>query len=162
LDHDFFTPLTLDGDHLCDVRITAALNGPGKIDSPWGGMMVDYIEKGEFEGPELSGRVLPGGGDWPAVSNDGQHSMQIDARAVWETHDGAKLFVRYEGFLVLPEAASRGPIDITAVQPSDYYFRTTPVFRTGDDRYRWLNKIVCVGVGRFAPQGLGYRIYRIR
>jgi hypothetical protein len=161
MDERFFSPLQLQGEHLCDVRITAAPAGPGKIESPWGAMLVDYIAEGEFDGPRLSGRVLPGGGDWPAVSNDGAHSMQIDARAVWQTRDGAKLYVRYEGFLVLPEAAADGPMDITQVDPSEYYFRTTPIFRTGDPRYLWLNKVVCVGVGRFAPGGLGYRIHRI-
>jgi len=162
MDRDFFAPLELRGEHVCDVRITAEQGGPGKIESPWGAMMVDYISEGEFEGPRMRGRVLPGGGDWPAVSVDGKHSMQIDARAVWETHDGAKVYVRYEGFLVLPEVGGQGFVDITKVDPSDYYFRTTPIFRTGDERYEWLNKLVCVGIGRFAPSGLGYRIFGIQ
>jgi hypothetical protein len=162
MDEDFFSPLELRGDHLCDVLIGAKGGGPGKIESPWGAVMIDYISNGEFDGPKMKGRVLPGGGDWPAVSNDGAHSMQINARAAWETEDGAKLYVRYEGFLVLPRQAGKGFVDITTVDPSDYYFRTTPIFRTGDERYLWLNKIVCVGIGRFAPGGLGYRIFQVR
>lgn len=161
MDDDFFAPLELRGRHLCDVRVTARADGPGKIESPWGARMVDYIAEGEFEGPKLKGHVLAGGGDWPAVSNDGKHSMQIDARAVWQTDDGAKIFVRYEGFVIFPEQRGGGLIDITALDPSEYYLRTTPIFRTGDERYLWLNKAVCVGVGRFAPAGLGYRIYEI-
>jgi len=161
MDEAFFEPLALQGRHVCDVRVTARTDGPGRIGSPWGATMVDYIAEGEFEGPGFSGRVLPGGGDWPAISHDGRHSMKIDARAVWQTHDGAKVYVRYEGYVVLPEAAFEGPIDITAVDPSEYYLRTTPIFRTDDERYLWLNKVVCVGVGRFAPQGLGYRVYAI-
>jgi hypothetical protein len=33
------------------------------------------------------------------------------------------------------------------VDPGEYYFRTAPVFETGDARYGWLNNIVAVGVG---------------
>jgi hypothetical protein len=161
MDEQFFAPLELRGEHLCDVSIQAEQGGPGKIESPWGAMMVDYISEGEFAGPRINGQVLPGGGDWPKVSNDGRHSMQIDARAVWQTDDGAKLYVRYEGFLVLPDMAGKGLLDITKVDPAEYYFRTTPIFRTGDERYLWLNESVCVGIGRFSPGGLGYRIFRI-
>ena len=159
---DFFAPLALVGEPICDVRVTARTDGPGKIESPWGAKMIDYIESGTFEGPKLRGRVLPGGGDWPSVSIDGRHSLQIDARAAWETDDGARIYVRYEGYFVLPEAARQGNVDITALDPSEYYLRTTPIFRTGDPRYAWLNETVCVGIGRFAPRGLGYRIYAIR
>ena len=162
MDFEFFAPLELRSRHLCDVRVSARTDGPGKIESPWGATMIDYIEEGEFEGPRLKGKVLPGGGDWPSVSNDDKHSMQINARAVWETDDGAKLYLRYEGFLVFPDVVGKGGfVDITKVDPSDYYFRTTPIIRTGDERYAWLNKVVCVGIGRFAPGGLGYRIYQI-
>lgn len=161
IDESFFAPLALRGRHVCDVRIQAAAGGPGHVGSPFGDTLIAYIEEGEFDGPEMSGRVLPGGGDWPAISFDGERSMKIDARAVWQTDDGAKLFVRYEGYFVMPKVASKGPFDITQLDPSDYYFRTTPIFRTDHERYAWLNKVVCVGIGRFAPGGLGYRVYAI-
>lgn len=161
LDEDFFAPLALRGEHVCDVRITASAGGPGRIGSPFGAHMVQYIDGGEFDGPMLRGRVLPGGGDWPAVADRQPLSMRIDARAVWETHDGVRLYVRYEGFLVFPEASPGSPLDVAAADPSSYYFRTTPIFSAGDERYAWLDTSVCVGVGRFAPGGLGYRIWRI-
>jgi hypothetical protein len=44
----------------------------------------------------------------------------------------------------------------------DQYFRTTPRFETGDERYAWLNQAVFVSEGRIYP-GLGveYRVYRV-
>jgi hypothetical protein len=45
---------------------------------------------------------------------------------------------------------------------SAYYFRVAPTFQTGDERYLWLNTVLCVGLGRFTKTGLGYRIYEIR
>jgi hypothetical protein len=162
MDRKLFSELDLQGELLCDVQLTAAQGGPGRIDSPWGAHMIDYIADGEFEGPRLKGRVLPGGGDWPAVSNDGKNSMNLNVRAVWQTDDGAKLFVQYYGFIVFPEVPPDQLAKIPEMEPSSYYFRVAPTFRTGDERYLWLNKVLCVGVGRFTPGGLGYRIYEIR
>jgi hypothetical protein len=161
MDRSLFSPLELRGELLCDVHLEAQADGPGRIDSPWGAHRIDYIEDGEFEGPKLKGRVLPGGGDWPAISNDGRHSMRVNVRAVWETHDGARLFVQYYGFIVFPDGRA-GPIDMTTADPSAYYFRVAPTFQTGDERYLWLNTVLCVGLGRFTKTGLGYRIYEIR
>ena len=44
----------------------------------------------------------------------------------------------------------------------DQYFRTSPRFETGDQRYAWLNQSLFVGEGRVFP-GLGveYRVYRV-
>ena len=33
------------------------------------------------------------------------------------------------------------------VEPAEYYFRTTPVFETASDKYRFLNRIICVATG---------------
>jgi len=106
--------------------------------------------------------VLPGGGDWPTISNDGKHSMQLNVRAVWETNDGARLFVRYYGFIVFPEKPAPGGATLSDLDPGSYYFRAAPIFQTGDERYLWINKILCVGVGRFTSTGLGYRIFEIK
>ncbi|MFT4615142.1 MAG: hypothetical protein ACI9NT_002294 [Bacteroidia bacterium] len=156
-----FDKLELSGDWLCDVELIAAPNSPGTIDSPWGATSVGYIESGEFQGPVLNGRVLPGGGDWPSVSVDGQNNFQVNVRAVWETNDGAQLYVQYYGFIVVPKELL-GPTEaLAALDPSEYYFRTAPTFRTGDERYAWLNTVLCVGIGRFTEKGLGYRIFRV-
>jgi len=48
-----------------------------------------------------------------------------------------------------------------AVDPSEYYFRTTPVFETASEKYGWLNRIVAVGIGRMTPTGVGYKVYAI-
>ena len=50
---------------------------------------------------------------------------------------------------------------LVRLDPSEYYFRTAPTFQTSDPRYAWLNTTLTVGIGRFTPNGLGYRIYRI-
>lgn len=156
-----FDGLELSGEWLCDVDLLPSPDSPGTIDSPWGTTSVGYIESGEFRGPVLNGRVLPGGGDWPAISVDGENSYQVNVRAVWETDDGARLYVQYYGFIAVPPGLTGEGVNMAALDPADYYFRTAPTFRTGDKRYDWLNKTLCVGIGRFTENGLGYRIFRI-
>ena len=47
------------------------------------------------------------------------------------------------------------------VDPSEYYFRTTPVFETGSEKYSWLNQIICVGVGKIEQKRVHYKVYQI-
>ena len=60
----------------------------------------------------------------------------------------------------------RGPTEVMArlaagevVEPSLYYFRTTPTFENGSEKYDWLNRVVTVGVG--TSTGVSYRVYAI-
>ena len=161
MNHEPYENLSLDGDFLCDVHLVAGSDSPGVIGSPWGASAIGYIESGEFDGPMLAGRVLPGGGDWPAISNDGENTYQVNVRAVWETDDGARIFVQYYGFIDVPLAMQGAPAELARLDVDSYYFRTAPTFRTDDPRYLWLNKVLCVGVGRFTETGLGYRIYQL-
>src|SRR5262245_40095722 len=45
-----------------------------------------------------------------------------------------------------------------AADPAEYYFRTTPVFEIGSEKYAWLNRTVAVGVGRRTPTGVAYTV----
>ena len=103
------------------------------------------IAGGEIAGPQLRGRILPGGADWQVVYADG--TAQLEARYTVRTDDGALVYVRNLGIRHGPpevlERIQRGE----AVDPAEYYFRSTPRFEAGDARYAWLNRIVAVGSG---------------
>ena len=47
------------------------------------------------------------------------------------------------------------------VDPSTYYFRTTPLFETGAQKYRWLNRLVAVGVGKRTAGGMVTDVFAI-
>tara|TARA_B110000503_G_scaffold130414_1_gene203782 strand:- start:7917 stop:8276 length:360 start_codon:yes stop_codon:yes gene_type:complete len=102
---------------------------------PGGATSIGYIASGEFQGPVLNGRLLPGGGDWPALSVDGENSYQVNVRAVWETHDGARIYVQYCGFIAVPPQLIGDGKTLAQLDLAEYYFRTAPTFRTGDERY---------------------------
>jgi hypothetical protein len=103
------------------------------------------ITGGLFDGKKLSGDILPGGGDWQLMREDG--SAIIHARYTLHTKDDALIYVENKGIRRgNPEVLAqliRGEI----VDPSQYYFRTTPQFETGASRYTWLNDIIGICSG---------------
>lgn len=114
-------------------------------DTPQGRRRIIGITGGRFSGERLSGRVLPGGADWQVIRADGV--ADLDARYTLETDDGALIYVHNKGYRHGPEDVIRRLAAGETVDPSLYYMRTTPWFETGDARYTWLNRIVCVGTG---------------
>jgi hypothetical protein len=113
--------------------------------TPAGRRRIIPITGGRFSGERLSGRVLPGGADWQVIRADGV--ADLDARYTIETGDGALIYVRNKGYRHGPDAVMKRLAAGEAVDPALYYMRTTPWFETGDARYAWLNRIVCVGTG---------------
>lgn len=120
---------------------------------------ISPIEGGEFEGPRLRGRVLPVTGDWMLIRPDGV--TVIDVRATLQTDDEALIYMRYQGYRHGPEEVMEALAKGEAVDPSTYYFRITPSFETGAERYSWLNQIVAVGTGRRDPGGPVYDVYEV-
>ena len=127
---------------------------------PNGARRIFDIRSGSFEGPRLAGEVLPSGGDWLLIGNDGVG--RLDVRGTLKTDDGALIYVQYFGVLTFtPEVvAALGAGRETGF--GDNYFVTTPRFETGDERYAWLNAIVAVGQGRMLPGAVEYRVFEVQ
>jgi hypothetical protein len=77
----------------------------------------------------------------------------LNVRLTLRTDDGHLVYMRYEGMRHGPawviEQLNKGE----KVDPNQYYFRTTPWFETASEKYRFLNRIVCVATGRRDPAG---------
>ena len=126
---------------------------------PLGRRRIIAITGGKFAGERLSGRVLPGGADWQVLRADGV--AELDARYTLETADGALIYVRNHGF-------RHGPAEVLTrlaagenIDPAQYYMRTTPLFETGDERYAWLNRIVCVASGARRPTAVELEVFQV-
>jgi hypothetical protein len=119
------------------------------------------ITGGTFEGPGIGGRVIPGGADWQYLRPDGV--LVVEARYALETSDSVLIMVTNRGIRRGPQAVmdrlSRGePVD-----PSEYYFRTTPEFEAPiGSNYEWLNQSVFVGVAERRLDAAIIRFYRVR
>jgi hypothetical protein len=124
---------------------------------PYGIRRTAALSGGEFEGPRLRGRVLPAGSaDWQLLRSDGV--LEMDLRITLQTDDGALISMRSFGL-------RHGPPEIIAaigrgetVDPTTYYFRTTPRFETSHPAYTFLNRIVAVAIGDRRPDGPIYTI----
>src|SRR5213594_2786348 len=109
---------------------------------PHGTRVIAPIMGGTFEGPRLRGKVLPGGGDWTLLRSDGV--LELDLRLTLETDDGALIHMASFGL-------RHGPAEVIAaigrgerVDPSTYYFRTTPRFETAHPKYSFVNRLLAV------------------
>ena len=124
-----------------------------------GGRRIVPITGGEFFGPRLRGKVVPGGADWQIIRSDGV--AELEARYTLETDDGALIYVRNH-------ALRHGPAEVLAalaagrsVEPSSYYFRGATFFETGAARYAWLTKHIIVCTGEREPAGVKLRFYQV-
>lgn len=128
----------------------------------FGRRMIAALTGGEVEGERLRGRVMPGGGDWATI--DENDTLRLDARVTIETHDGALILVSYRGVLrplsvAHKHARNGGPQNDK--ERREIYFRTTPRFETGDERYAWLNDIVAVGLGASVGGAVQYDVFEL-
>lgn len=140
--------------------LTAAVATPRVIGNTFGPtrMVVD-VTGGSVEGPLLTGKVLPGGGDWIQIRPDG--TFELDVRITLEADDGALIYMTYRGFRHGPKEVIERLTAGEAVDPSEYYFRAAPFFETGDERYAWMTRTVFVSTGNRTPDGPVYDVFRV-
>ena len=127
--------------------------------TPLGRRRIVRVTGGTFEGPRFRGTVLSGGGDWLVERADGVR--QLDVRITLRTDDGALIYAHY------PDLFHAGPgvmdrlLRGETVDPSEYYFRTAPMFETAAEKYAWLNRVLAVGIGRRTSRQVCYTVYAV-
>src|ERR1700738_2425894 len=126
---------------------------------PHGTRLTGPITDGPFRGPRLRGKVLPGGGDWTLLRGDGV--LELDLRLTLETDDGALIHMTSFGLRHGPPEGLAALTRGERVDPSTYYFRTTPRFETANPKYAFLNRLLAVSSGDRRAEGPIYTIYEI-
>ena len=142
------------------MTLQVKVGTPQKIGAvPHGTRVTVPITEGQFDGPRLRGRVLPGGGDWTLLRGDGV--LELDLRLTLQTDDGALIQMTSFGL-------RHGPPEVIAalgrgerVDPATYYFRTTIRFETADPRYTFLNRLLAVSTADRRAEGPIYTIDEI-
>jgi hypothetical protein len=127
--------------------------------TPLGERRIGVVEGGSFEGPKLKGTVMKGGSDWILIRPDG--ATQLDVRLTLKTHDGEIIGMTYRGLRHGPAAVIERLNRGEKVDPSEYYFRTAPIFETSSTIYSWLNRIVAVATGNRLPEGPVYHVFEV-
>jgi Protein of unknown function (DUF3237) len=107
------------------------------------------VTAGTVYGPKLQGRVLPGGGDWQAISVDGL--TEVLARYSIQASDGTVIGVTNAGVRTADPAVSEQLASGVEVDASLYYFRTAPRFEVRPGPHEWLRRKLFVARGIRKP-----------
>ncbi len=113
-----------------------------------GARMIFIAKGGTIRGPKLNGTLLPGGGDWFTMRDDGVGELNV--RGSFKTDDGALIYSHYLG------------LTHNKTDDGSRYFVTTPYYETGSEKYAWLNKIVTIGIGHSpGPNKVAYDVFKV-
>jgi hypothetical protein len=153
--HDVATPVLIPVFALdCQVAPPIDLG-----ESPVGRRRIIPILGGTVTGAKLNGKVLPGANDYQIVRRD--NVLELEARYIIETGDGAQIFVNNNGIRVADAdvlaAQNRGEL----VDPKLVYFRAVPRFETADPRYQWMMKRLFVCVGTRLPASVQISFFEV-
>lgn len=118
------------------------------------------ITGGKVSGPMLTGEVLPGGGDWQTILPGGL--TQVEARYFLKAADGTVIEVENSGVRVAEPAVIERLARGEEVDPSSYYFRTTPKFAVRAGPHDWLRRSTFVARGIRKPDHVLVDFYVVR
>ena len=121
------------------------------------------ITGGVLSGPQLHGRVLPGGADFQLVVSgtttdlDARYMLALDG----PQHAGEHIFVQNH-------ALRRGSADDIAklvrgepVDPAAIYFRCVPTFEVSSPALAWLTESLFLGTGARYPDRVEMSFFRV-
>lgn len=102
----------------------------------------------DINGEPMRGTVLPGGVDSQVIRPNGR--CDLSARYAIKLDSGASFYIQNDGMRTVPEEYVENVLRGEFIDPSLYYFATTPKIEAYDDSVRWLeNKVlVCKAVRR--------------
>ena len=146
-------------EHLCDLAVT--IDAPVEVGhTPAGLRRMIPITGGTVSGPEMNGRVLPGGADFQLILNGGTQA-HLDARYVLELDDGSRIWVQNTALRVASAVNSLRIMRGEKVDPEAVYFRCQPQFETAAAQWAWLHESQLIGTGQRAPDGVYLSFYRV-
>jgi Protein of unknown function (DUF3237) len=143
------------------ATVTVQLQKPPEIigETPEGLKVNWYVRGGGVVGPKLNAIIRPEGGDWMTLRPDGIGILGIHATLA--TQDGALIYTTYSGVFELGEDGYQNFLN--QKWPNAPPLRSTPRFLTEHPRYKWLNRLQCIGVGevRMSDLLVVYDLYAI-
>jgi hypothetical protein len=117
------------------------------------------IKGGRVSGPRLNGMVVPGGADWQSIRPN--NVAEIFAKYTLKSDDGVLITVDNPGVRRGPDEVMKRLIAGERVDPSSYYFRTTPRLEAPDGAYGWVNESVFVCQGVRWPDSVEIRFFAV-
>jgi hypothetical protein len=130
--------------HAFDMRVQAG--APLNLgDVRFGQRRVIPIRGGIVSGPRINGKLLDVGADFQTLLDD--ETVEIDARHLIETHDGAVIELFNQG--------------IRTGTAADHTMRTSARLECGDARYSWVKTRLFLGCGKRLAEGVVMSFYEV-
>ncbi len=107
----------------------------------------------------LEAEVIPGGADWQTIRPNGVTDLW--ARYALRAADGAAIMITNHGVRRASAEVSARLAAGDRVDPSEYYFRSSPAFETGSPVHAWLTEAMFIGVGERWPDKVRLKVYEI-
>jgi hypothetical protein len=118
------------------------------------------ITGGTVDGPMLKGTVLASGGDWQSIMPGGL--TKVEARYFLKATDGTVIEVTNPGVRVASAEVTEKLAKGEKVDPSAYYFRTTPHFDVKAGAHEWMGRSAFVARGVRMPDHVMIDFYLVR
>ena len=126
---------------------------------PRGRRRIIPILGGTFEGPNIRGKVVPGGADWQIVRADGL--AELDTRYLLQTDGGQLIYIQNAGIRHAPPDVTKKLLAGEPVDPSQVYFKTIPAFETSAPELQWLTRSIFIGTGERNPTDVVIRVWKV-
>ena len=86
---------------------------------------------------------------------------RLDVRATLRTDDGAHVHITVTGRVLMdPEATTRYSAG-DLVRHDEVYARSSPLFDTDDERYRWINAVHTVALNQMSLSEVHYKVFEV-
>ena len=126
---------------------------------PRGRRRIIPILGGTFEGPNIRGKVMPGGADWQIVRGDGL--AELDTRYLLQTDSGKLIYIQNAGIRHAPPDVTKKLLAGEPVDPAQVYFKTIPVFETSAPELQWLTRSIFIATGERNPSVVVIRVWQV-
>lgn len=147
---------SIETEFLMTLRGSISLEAAMRINNK----LIFEVQDASFEGPEVSGRIIPPAGDWVDVRPNGTWKLDVRMSAILD--DGSYAYFFYSGIVRMTDETMGRVATGETLTGDDIYFRAAPYIETNSDKYAWLNEIVCIGNLRtFAGGTVTYDIFKV-
>ena len=143
-------------------RVLADVDAPVEIgfdETGVGRRRLIYVPGGRTEGEGCTGTLLPGGVDSPVIHPDGK--ADISARYGVKFDDGTSVYIQNDGIRTVPPEEAKLVLNGGFVDPSHYYFVTSPVMEVYDESRDWMTKKIWICIGTRKPENVVIEYYTV-
>lgn len=107
-----------------------------------GDILISPTGDGRFNGEGIKGNVVPVGMGTTCTPAPGYND--IDSLMLLKTDDGDDILMKLNAIFDTDEAVEKKLMARKPVSSEEYYYKGVVSFRTGSEKYKWLERKICV------------------